>query len=105
MTGLFVKKYHVAIYDEDENFIERIASALKLWYDRRIVIESYTDSSRMFQAVNMCNAKNKPFDLAIFGSNESKVKEIILKHTCPNLPIVTFKDEAKLQKETSKFLL
>lgn len=105
MTGLFVKKYHVAIFDEDESFIERISNALKSWYDRRIIIEIYTDSSSMFQAVNMCNAKNKPFDLAIFCSKNSKAKEMILKHTCPNLPIVTFKDEAKLQKEASKFLL
>lgn len=105
MTGLFVKKYHVAIFDEDESFIERITNALKSWYDKRIVIESYTDSSSMFKAVNMSNAKNKPFDLAIFGSNDCKAKEMILKHTCPNLPIVTFKDETKLQKEASKFLL
>lgn len=105
MTGLFVKKYHVAIFDENENFIERITNALKSWYSSRIVIETYTDSSSMFQAVNMCNAKNRPFDLAIFGSKDSKAKEMILKHTCPKLPIVTFKDEAKLQKEASKFLL
>jgi hypothetical protein len=105
MTGLFVKKYHVAIFDEDGSFVERITNVLKLWYNRRIVIESYTDSSSMFQAVNMCNAKNKPFDLAIFGSKDSKAKEMVLKHTCPNLPVVTFKDEAKLQKEASKFLL
>lgn len=107
MTGLFVKKYHVAIFDENknENFIKRITNALNSWYNRRIVIEIYTDSSSMFHAVNMSNAKNKPFDLAIFGSKNSKVKEMILKHTCPNLPVVTFKDEDKLQKETSKFLL
>lgn len=105
MIGAFVKKYHVIIFDENEDFIEKITNILKLWYDKRIVIESYTNSSSMFNAINMCNATNKPFDLAIFGSENSKAKKMILKHTCPNLPTVTFNDEEKLQKETSKFLL
>lgn len=105
MTGLFVKKYHVAIFDEDGDSIERITNALISLYENRIVIESYTNSTNMFQAVNMCNAKNRPFDLAIFGSKNAKTKEMVLKHTCPTLPIVTFKDEKKLQKEASKFLL
>jgi hypothetical protein len=106
MTGLLIKKYHVAIYEENTHLVKRITDALKSWYDNRIVIESYNNPTHMFQAVNMCRAKNKPFDLAIFGSNEYfKSKQMVLKHTCPNLPIVMFKDEEKLQKETSKFLL
>lgn len=104
MTGFFIKKYHVAIYDENKQFINRITKALKLWYDNRIVIETYTDPKHMFRAVNLCKAKNKPFDLAIFNSHE-QTKQMILKHTCPTLPVLLFKDEDKLQKETSQFLL
>lgn len=106
MTGVFVKKYHVAIFDENEQFLKQISNSLKLWYNKRIVIETYSDPSCMFKAVNMNNAKNKPFDLAIFGSTDlTKVNRIILKHTCPDLPILMFKNDEKLQKETSKFLL
>jgi hypothetical protein len=106
MTGLFIRKYHVAIYDENEEFINRITDALKSWYDNRIVIESYNNSNHMFQAVNMSKAENRPFDLAIFSSNDiSKTKQMILKHTCPNLPVVLFKNEEKLQIDASKFLL
>lgn len=106
MTGLFIKKYYVAIYDENEDSINRIINALKSWYDNRIVIESYDNPNNMFRAVNMSNAKNRPFDLAIFGSDDIfKAKQMILKYTCPDLPVVSFKDEEKLHREVSKFLL
>lgn len=106
MTGLFFKKYHVAIYGENENFIKRISDALRLWYNNRVVIQVYTNSKHMFDDVNICSAKNNPFDLAIFGPDElCKSKQMILKYSFPDLPTLLFKDEEELQKDTSKFLL
>lgn len=104
MTGLFVKKYHIAVYDENEEFVNKIIATLKLWYNNKIVVESYTDSTSMFEAVNTSNAINKPFDLAIFSKNEIAEK-LVLKHTCPSLPVLLCSDEKMLKLETSKLLL
>lgn len=104
MTGLLLKKYHVAVFNKDESFVKRIISALKSWYDNKIVVEAYTDSYSMFEAVNTFKIKNKPFDLAVFSSNEYAEK-MVLKQTSPNLQVLLCKDEATLKKETSRILL
>lgn len=104
MTGLLLKKYHIAVFNEDEEFVQRILSSLKSWYENRIIVETYTDSYSMFEAVNTSKVKNRPFDLAIFNSDEYAGK-MVLKQTSPSLQVLLCKDEASLKKETSKILL
>lgn len=104
MTGLLLKKYHVAVFDEDEGFVRRTIDTLKRWYKNKIVIKSYTNSHEMFEALNINSAKNSPFDLAVFNSDEVAEK-LVVKQIYPDLPVVLCKDEHMLKRESSKILL
>lgn len=104
MTGLFVKKYHVAILEEDKAFVSQIVSAFKTWYSSRIVIETYADSAKMFEGINTSKAKRCPFDLTVMGKNDV-VEKAILNHTDPKMPVLLCKDLTTLRQEASKFLL
>jgi len=105
MIGMFIKKYHIAIYYDNNKFIFNIINKLKTLYKNKIVIKIYNNPNDMFKDLNISKAKNKPFDLAIFCSDDIiNIKYMILKHTCPNLPVITFKNDEKLESEISKFL-
>jgi hypothetical protein len=104
MTGLFVKKYHVAILEENQAFVSSMVSALKSWYNSRIVVETYSDSIKMFEGINNSKAKHRPFDLTVIGIN-CVAEKAILNQTEPKMPVLLCKDLTTLRKEASKFLL
>jgi hypothetical protein len=104
MTGLLKQKYHVAILDDDENFIATAVSSLKSFYNKRIVIRTYKDSKSMFEAINSNKAKDCPFDLAVLSPREYAERPII-RHSKPEMKILVCNDCNKLQEETSKLLL
>lgn len=101
MTGLFHNKYHIAIYDEDQTVIARIAGMLKSWFRNKMVIESYTDPHQMLVDVNIAKAKNKPFDMTVIGGGDEGATYILQK-TNPSMRVVTYTDEKTLKKETVK---
>jgi len=104
MAGLLSKKYHIAILDNDDGFVARMVESLKSWYSNKIVIQTYQDTHSMFEAVNVKNARNKPFDLAVM-SPDQMAERLILQRANPNLKVVVYHDEQTLKDETSKLLL
>lgn len=104
MTGIFHRKYRVAVYDEDPNFIDKVVKFLKSWFRNKISVESYTDSHEMFININVAKAKNRPFDMTIVGPAEGKETTVILKNANPSMKIINYKDETTLKKDTAKFV-
>ena len=104
MTGVLLKKYHVAVMDEDPEFIQRMVKALKSWYDSRIVIEIYKDSAQMFEGINLSKAKKTPIDLTILGETDVAEK-MVLQQTDPKMPVLLCHDEVCMKAQASKFLL
>ena len=104
MTGLFIKKYHVAVLEEDENFLAKMIGAMKTWYQGHIVVEGFTDSRNMFEAINLSKAKNRPFDLAILSSDEF-LEKMVLKQSVPSLNVVMCNDVASLRIAASRCLI
>jgi len=104
MTGLLMKKYHVAVLDKDADFVERVVSALKSLYHHRLVIKTYNNSRDMFEAINVSKAKKTPFDLTILG--EKKIAErLVLKQTDPEMKVLCCCDENCLRKQMSSLTL
>ena len=104
MTGFIFKKYHVAVLEENESFLARMIISLKSWYQNKIVVEPFTSSREMFEAINVNEVKNKPFDVAVLNS-EGDVEQMILKRSNPSLKVIRCQDEQSLKKETAKILL
>ena len=105
MTGLLIKKYHIAILDESNNgFVTKVIGALKTWYSNRVIIEIYTNTHEMFEAVNLNKARNKPFDLAIVSS-ELLAERLVLQRANPKMKVIVCEDEQTFKQETSKVLL
>lgn len=104
MTGLFVKKYHIAVFGEDKNFVTNIMYSLKEWYSNKVVVESYTDSYKMFEAINISEMKNSPFDLAVFNMT-GVAQKMILKQTNPAVKVFLCSNGDALKKETDKILV
>jgi hypothetical protein len=105
MTGLLLKKYHVAILDNDNNgFVKRVVGALKEWYSHKIVIKTYSNCHAMFEDVNLQKAKNHPFDMAVVSS-ELIAERLVLQRVNPNMRVVVCDDEDTFKKEASKVLL
>jgi len=104
MTGLLMKKYHIAILDNDDGFVTKVVGALKLWYSNKIVIQTYRDTHSMFEAVSLNKAKNKPFDMAVV-SPEQMAERLILQRANPALKVVCCEDEQTLKAATAKVLL
>ena len=92
MTGLIVKKYHIAVLDEDGTFLTRAITTLKTWYDNKIVVKTYSNSRQMFEDISINKAKNRPFDAAVLSSKDAPVS-MVLKQTDPSLKILMCKDE------------
>lgn len=105
MTGLLVKKYHIAILDNDNNgFVTKVVEALKTWYSNKVVIKTYTNSRAMFEAVNLQKAKNNPFDLAVVSS-ELMAERLVLQRVNPKMKVVVCDDAKTFKAEASKVLL
>jgi hypothetical protein len=105
MTGLLVKKYHVAILDNDNNgFVTKVVGALKTWYSNRIVIKTYSDTQSMFEAVNLNKAKNNPFDMAVVSS-DLMAERLVLQRVNPKMRVVVCDDEKTFKREASETLL
>lgn len=105
MTGLLVKRYHIAILDnEDRGFVTKVMGALKTWYNHKIVIKTYTDTRSMFEAISLNKAKNKPFDMAVVSS-DLLAERLMLQRVNPNMKVVVCDDEQTFKKEASKVLL
>lgn len=104
MTGLLIKKYHIAILDNETDFVKKVIEVLKLWYSDRVVIRTYSDTYAMFEAVSINKARNKPFDMAVV-SPEQVAERMVLQSANPTLKVVTCCDEKTLKTEASKVLL
>jgi len=105
MTGLLIKKYHVAILENDEHgFVNKVVEALKSWYSDRIVIHTFDDTHDLFEAVNINKATNKPFDMAVLGA-EKMAERMVLQHSNPALKIVMCQDETGLKRDCLSALL
>lgn len=105
MTGLFHKKYNIAVYGENQLFVKRIATTLKAWFQNKAVVHSYTDSHQMFLDLNIAKAKNCPFDMTVVESKTGVEASFVLKHVDPSMEVVSYKDVATLKKETAKLCL
>lgn len=104
MTGVLKKKYHVAIMDNDKIFVTKVVNALKEWYNNRIVVRTFTNSSTMFEGINFCKANKCPFDLTVMNTQDLAEK-MILKQTDPNMMVLLCKDVEGLKHETDKLVL
>jgi hypothetical protein len=104
MIGVIFKKYHIAVLDDDINFITKMVSALKLWYDDKVVIESFDNPRDMFEAVHISEVNHKPFDFAVLSPNE-EMEKLVLRQSNPSLKVILCKDENSLKSETSKIFL
>lgn len=104
MTGLLIKKYHIAILDENQCFLARIVNSLKGWYNNKIVIKTYKNSESLIEAVNLNKAKNNPFDLTVLRRKEYAEK-LILQRSNPNMTILVCDSCEDLKKITDKLLL
>lgn len=103
MTGLLIKKYHVAILNNESDFVSKMVGALKQW-SNKVVIKTYADSHSMFEAVNVNKAKNKPFDMAVVSPNQI-AERFVLQRANPLLKVVVCDDEKTFHQEVSKALL
>jgi hypothetical protein len=104
MTGLFIKKYHVAVLDNNNEFVSTIVNSLKSWYNDKIVVETYKNAHDMFEAVNINEIRNNPFDLAVLTPAQYAEK-MVLKQSNPDLKVILCKDPQALKFETVKALL
>lgn len=103
MTGFFRNKYYVAIYNSDVEFLTRMFDTLKLLYNNKVVVQTYTDSYKMFEALNISVTNHKPFDIVVF-SNNCIAQKMILSHTNPDLKVILCSDENALKNEVAKIL-
>ncbi len=101
MTGLIVKKYHVAVLDEDGSFLTRVITTLRMWYNNKVVVKTYANSRQMFEGISINKAKNCPFDAAVLSSKDAPIS-MVLKQTDPSLKILMCKDEQTFKMEVTK---
>lgn len=104
MTGLFKKKYHIAILDKNGGFIKTVKDSLLDLYRNKVVVQTYDDSDLLFKDMNINKVKNNPFDLAILSPAEF-AEQMVLKHSHPKLKILMCADVNGLKQETAKLLL
>ena len=99
MTGLLVKKYHVAVLANGDNgLVRQIIDSLYKWYNNRIVIKTYNDSHALFEAVNVNKARNRPFDCAVLPPKQDAEK-MVLQRSNPALKVIVCKDAQSLKAE------
>lgn len=104
MTGLLIKKYHIAILDNETDFVKKVVLSLKQWYSDKIVIKTFSDTYAMFEAVSVNKARNKPFDMAVV-SPEQIAERMVLQRANPTLKVVAYSNEKTLKSDASKVLL
>lgn len=104
MTGLFVKKFHVAVLDSDQGTFNGAVSSLKAICNHKVVVKTFSNSRALFQAINLEQATNHPFDMAVVSPNQLAEK-MVLKQSNPDLRVVVCKDAQTLRDETLKLLL
>jgi hypothetical protein len=105
MTGLLVKKYHVAVLaSANDNFMSQVIASLQQWYNDRVVIKAYSDTYSLFEAVSVNKAKNKPFDCAVLNPRQMAEK-MVLQRSNPLLKVIVCEDTKQLRQEASKVML
>jgi hypothetical protein len=81
-----------------------VVGALKTWYHNRVVIKTYTDCHTLFEDVNLNKANNRPFDMAVVGS-ELMAERLVLQRVNPSMKVVVCDDVQTFKDEASKVLL
>jgi hypothetical protein len=104
MTGLLVKKYHVAVFSSDDGFVTQVVSALKEWYNNQVVIKTYGDTHEFFEAINVNKAKKQPFDCAVLAPRNDAEK-MVLRQSNPNLRVIVCKDAQNIPAQVSRGML
>lgn len=107
MTGIFIKKYHIAVLDESENdsgFKQTITNFFKTEYTQtKVKIEKFSDTYEMFKSININESNNNPFDLIIM-TQQQKIHELILHHSNPSVSVILFEDEKTLKKQVDTII-
>lgn len=91
MIGLFHKRYHVAILENNENIVE-VINSIKHWYNDNVVIKIYHTSQSLFQGISENTLKHKPFDMAVLSESNNKAEQLVLKRSNPDLAVVLYKN-------------
>lgn len=106
MTGLLVKKHHIAVLGNDKNsgFVSQMVNALRQWYSDKVVIETYDDTYDLFEAVNVNRVRNKPFDVAIM-TPQKMAEKLVLQRSNPSLKVIVCQDAKTFKTEATKVML
>lgn len=103
MIGSVFKKYHIAVFSEDEAILNKITSSLRTWFKRKIIIKSCNDTKKMFLAVNTAKQSKYPIDLTIIGATKEEWGiDPILKKINPNMKVIKYTDDDSLKSQTTK---
>lgn len=104
MTGLFHNKYRIAVYSENGRLVKRISSVIKTLFQKKGIVESYTDSHQMFVDLNVAKAKNCPFDITIVSPPEGYEAKLILKKSNPKMEVVEYTDDMELKTHVNRWI-
>jgi hypothetical protein len=104
MASSLFRKYHVAVVDSDPSYVKKVLQALKDLYSNKVVVQTYTEHSKMFLDINLAAANRRPFDLAIMKSEE-KPTSMVLKRTNPSVKIVMCDNVQSLEQDTAKLFV
>ena len=104
MTGLIVKKYHVAVCSQDNNFVNQVVNAFRQWYNDQVVIKTYGDSHDLFEAISLNKSNNKPFDCAVLAPRRDAEK-MVLQQSNPNLKVIVCQSTQNIGAQVSRAML
>ena len=98
------KRYKIALVSSDEDFLNRITDAIKNWLSKKAIIKTYDKSdAKLFLETNINKVKNRQFDVAIVGEDKF-ITSLILKRSCPELPVIVNNDLDRIMEETLRIL-
>lgn len=104
MTGLLVKKYHVAVFSPDTGFASQVVNALREWYNNQVVIKTYDDTHAFFEAVSVNKANKHPFDCAVLAPRQ-EAERMVLRQSNPNLKVIVCKDTKNVHAQVCRAML
>ena len=104
MTGVIVKKYHVAVFAHNDGFVNQVVDAIKQWYNNQVVIKTYNDTHDLFEAISVNKARNKPFDCAVLAPRQD-AERMVLQRSNPNLKVIICQDAKNIGAQVNRAML